>query len=620
VKATSDNPVLINRVLLTAVARENSVAVPDISDFFPEEKNYFDSIAEIVETLNDYGFSVKTSKTNKIVPFDDDLPTGNLKIKNCAILGRFSFSNPIYDDYSELERKNLSSPNIDLLIKGKIPHDKRQKTAPISYNIDALDFTQSKVVGKTDYVSDMVIYGPPGTGKSQTIANIIGNALCKNNRVLVVSQKQAALDVVFSRLGKLNSKAMLLPDVERDKTLFYDRLCKAHEKKAPTDTESLKIKFRELSKSVDKEKSLLENIHTTLFSDTGFGLCLQKMYEKSYNIGKNSTDYNLYVKLKNTEIIRGNYSDIAESVKYIKDKKLVPTYLGYKNSIKNNPLIRHLKEDSDLHCVRECRTLLEKLSSKPPKPFDFNENEYGRYLTAFFPKSYKNSSFDVRDVAEVIMKAERREIYNARKLCFLPCFLPIMPFIVYKYGKAKKDVISKLLIIMQKLEEATKECALLQSIFDEDGYAMIVQNVLNGNATFIKRLSSALKNYVLLRDINVAVSELSPLIKLILEFCYENSSKTEQSFAYLVDKISTLRIYHEIVANERENGKELKDIMFFDSIRERINALESEQSKVAREIAESKRETEYADFLKNTKHAKEYLYQMQKTRNAWNVG
>ena len=54
----------------------------------------------------------------------------------------------------------------------------------------------------------MVIYGPPGTGKSQTIVNIISDALARKKRVLIVSQKKAALDVDYNRLGKVRDKSM----------------------------------------------------------------------------------------------------------------------------------------------------------------------------------------------------------------------------------------------------------------------------------------------------------------------------------------------------------------------------------------------------------------------------
>lgn len=48
----------------------------------------------------------------------------------------------------------------------------------------------------------LLVYGPPGTGKSQTIANLIADALGLGKTVLFVSAKKAALDVVFERLAK----------------------------------------------------------------------------------------------------------------------------------------------------------------------------------------------------------------------------------------------------------------------------------------------------------------------------------------------------------------------------------------------------------------------------------
>ncbi len=48
---------------------------------------------------------------------------------------------------------------------------------------------------------NLVVNGPPGTGKSQTITNIIAAALSKGKKVLFVSEKLAALEVVRHRLN-----------------------------------------------------------------------------------------------------------------------------------------------------------------------------------------------------------------------------------------------------------------------------------------------------------------------------------------------------------------------------------------------------------------------------------
>ncbi len=51
---------------------------------------------------------------------------------------------------------------------------------------------------------NLVIQGPPGTGKSQTITNLIGEALARDMTVLFVAEKMAALEVVKRRLDTVH--------------------------------------------------------------------------------------------------------------------------------------------------------------------------------------------------------------------------------------------------------------------------------------------------------------------------------------------------------------------------------------------------------------------------------
>ena len=62
------------------------------------------------------------------------------------------------------------------------------------------DSTQYAAVAESAKGTTFVLHGPPGTGKSQTITNIIANAICSGKRVLFVAEKQAALQVVKKRL------------------------------------------------------------------------------------------------------------------------------------------------------------------------------------------------------------------------------------------------------------------------------------------------------------------------------------------------------------------------------------------------------------------------------------
>jgi very-short-patch-repair endonuclease len=65
------------------------------------------------------------------------------------------------------------------------------------------DSTQLSAAASALSGRSFVLQGPPGTGKSQTIANIIACALANNRSVLFVSEKMAALEVVYSRLRQV---------------------------------------------------------------------------------------------------------------------------------------------------------------------------------------------------------------------------------------------------------------------------------------------------------------------------------------------------------------------------------------------------------------------------------
>ncbi|MDE6338322.1 MAG: DNA helicase, partial [Muribaculaceae bacterium] len=66
-----------------------------------------------------------------------------------------------------------------------------------------VDSSQMAAVLEGGKGNSFILYGPPGTGKSQTITNLIANALYHNKRVLFVAEKMAALSVVQSRLEKI---------------------------------------------------------------------------------------------------------------------------------------------------------------------------------------------------------------------------------------------------------------------------------------------------------------------------------------------------------------------------------------------------------------------------------
>lgn len=72
----------------------------------------------------------------------------------------------------------------------------------------------------------MVIEGPPGTGKSQTITNIIAEAVAAGKTVLFVSAKRAAVEVVKRRLSDagLDDMCLDLHDKLTNRRQFYSEI------------------------------------------------------------------------------------------------------------------------------------------------------------------------------------------------------------------------------------------------------------------------------------------------------------------------------------------------------------------------------------------------------------
>jgi very-short-patch-repair endonuclease len=91
--------------------------------------------------------------------------------------------------------------------------------------VDA-DSSQFLSLMKVASGQNIALEGPPGSGKSQTIVNLIANAISQNKKVLFVAQKGTALEVVLSRMAALNLDSLVLPLMGRkgDKEKFYEAL------------------------------------------------------------------------------------------------------------------------------------------------------------------------------------------------------------------------------------------------------------------------------------------------------------------------------------------------------------------------------------------------------------
>ena len=167
---------------------------------------------------NDFGITLPT--------FDeaDDIDTFLNDVKSKTSLRNWSVSREVglsllsflkinmYSDLNKHKDTIVENPIVraisgDTTAISKIPEgmsdydfDKKEKPIDIFQVVDA-DASQQDAILMAKKGVSFVLQGPPGTGKSQTITNIIAESLADGKKVLFVSEKMAALDVVHRRLA-----------------------------------------------------------------------------------------------------------------------------------------------------------------------------------------------------------------------------------------------------------------------------------------------------------------------------------------------------------------------------------------------------------------------------------
>ncbi|MEZ4401942.1 MAG: DUF3320 domain-containing protein [Kofleriaceae bacterium] len=130
-----------------------------------------------------------------------------------ARLGIFSFTKFVmWSDLAERGAELLEAPVVKHLAAGDGTAFPAQGEFPRPAELDATvplgelyapldcDSSQLAAVLAAAAGKSFVLQGPPGTGKSQTITNLIAQALVAGKTVLFVAEKQAALEVVQRRL------------------------------------------------------------------------------------------------------------------------------------------------------------------------------------------------------------------------------------------------------------------------------------------------------------------------------------------------------------------------------------------------------------------------------------
>ena len=142
--------------------------------------------------------------------------------------------------------------------------DQHITPAQTHHVVDA-DSSQTLAILDVSHGRNLVIQGPPGTGKSQTITNLIAEAIGKGKRVLFVAEKMAALEVVKRKLDQvgLGDACLELHSHKTNKKAVLDELQRTLELGQPRAT-AFEQELQSLINQRDRLNRYCEAVNTPI--------------------------------------------------------------------------------------------------------------------------------------------------------------------------------------------------------------------------------------------------------------------------------------------------------------------------------------------------------------------
>lgn len=262
-------------------------------------------------------------------------------VVNTACLGQFSFGQFVmWSDLRNRADELMQNKVVAGLIDKKITVEQEENPLTVSELDERIapddlaiplsaDSSQMLAIAEAAKRKSFVLHGPPGTGKSQTITNLIANALYHGKSVLFVAEKMAALNVVQHRLENIGlapfclelhsnkaSKSSVLSQLE--KSLEVGRIKHPEKYKATAD----RLKAMRVSMN-----SVIDGLH--------------RKHESGISVYDAIEQYETCAEFKNKITIP---QEVINTVNDDRIEQLSSLILSYKNSVDgvgdivNNPL------------------------------------------------------------------------------------------------------------------------------------------------------------------------------------------------------------------------------------------------------------------------------------------
>ncbi len=228
-----EDEAVLNPALQAKLKNDYKIELPPLPEEWEEQKlvDYFNLVEQ---TVSEMGWKTEPSVDLGLFSFQKLVIYKDLE-SNAALVTQ----HPIIRAIAGIKEENL-------ILTG-LPDEKDVDKIEVpakTYQVLDADSSQRVSIEYALQGQSFVMKGPPGTGKSQTIANMIAECIANGKSVLFVSDKMAALEVVYKRLSEVGlshfclelhsskaNKQQVVAELKRslDETLIPRKIPSAHE-------------------------------------------------------------------------------------------------------------------------------------------------------------------------------------------------------------------------------------------------------------------------------------------------------------------------------------------------------------------------------------------------------
>lgn len=450
----ADSEIVVNPTFSYKLKNDYGIELPNYDDEPINE--YFEKVNQIILKLN-WSISeeckISTFSFLKINMYKDlkDNAEEILKNKNIrSLLGKLDSDYQYGDNIDEKSINNITSQ---------------------LHNVVDADSSQIAAIEMAKSGKSFVLQGPPGTGKSQTITNIIAECLACGKKVLFVSEKLAALNVVYDKLKKveLDEFCLELHSHKANKKTVINELC--HTLKSEKKTLS-KLAQKEIDEKVRKQELLDKYVNELHKKYPVINKSLYDLYEEisgcrnapSLDFVINEIEKKGEEYIDEVENVLRQYVEYVSKIGYDYHKNYWFGYFNFDSSYQTKIQLKSDLNDSILLCEN-----IKKLSSILYNKYSITvKNMYQAYSLKKFFYLVKTSEF-------------------------------ITPLLLdYKSLMDTIDIVNKMSILS---EDILSKKSIIDEAFDEDIYkleGLPIYKKLNNiyNSFFSRIFSGEYKNII----------------------------------------------------------------------------------------------------------------------------